>query len=213
MQIHEKDGPTVLTFKNFTKITDIHTSGSVVRNHKNVRRIKYSTEVYVPIVVSDLSSSSATSTSPGSLSQNVVIPTLRPATTRSESMSSQVWGVPSSVSTESEKQEQKWGQRDRTERPVAWPVSMTKRIYEKILWTKEFQHTGTHPRVLPVNQLQDRWKMWYRVSTVFSLAEGPKLRHLQEIQDNKDSLQNTHHHSHISSRTFWRLDNSRSQSS
>ena len=118
VQINEEDCPTVLTFKHFTKITDIHTSGPVDRNHKNVRQIKCSMEVYVPIVVSDLSSSSATSTSPGSLSQNVVIPTLRPATTRSESMTSQVWGDPSSEPTESEKLDQKCGQRDRTGRPV-----------------------------------------------------------------------------------------------
>ena len=149
MQINEEDSPTVLTFKHFTKITDIHTSGPVDRNHKNVRRIKCSMEVYVSIVVSDLSSSSATSTSSGSLSENVVIPTLRPATTRSESMSSQVWGDPSSEPTESEKLDQKCGQRDRTGRPVTWPVSMTKRIYDKSCGRKNSSIQGRTREFFP----------------------------------------------------------------
>ena len=73
------------------------TSGQKPQLIKDGRRIKCSTENYVPIVVPGFSTgfpSSATPTSPTSLSQETVIPTLPPASTRSESTSSQVWGDP-----------------------------------------------------------------------------------------------------------------------
>ena len=62
------------------------------------RRIKCNTANYVPIVVPGLStgsSSSATPTSPTSLSQESASRTLRPAPTRSESTRSTVWVSPS----------------------------------------------------------------------------------------------------------------------
>ena len=68
---------------------------------------------------------------------------------------------------------------------------------------KVFQLMGTHPRVLLVNQLQNREEKLYWVSTVFTLSsrnEGPKLRHLQEDQDNKGPLQKTQWRSRTSSR-------------
>ena len=48
---------------------------------------------------------------------------------------------------------------------------------------------------------------------LYSLPEGPKLRHLHEDQDHQGSLQKTHWRSRTSSRKFWWLDNSRTQSS
>ena len=81
------------------------TSGQKPQFITHDRRIQCSTENYVPIVVHDLSidsSSSAIRSAPASLPQDFVIPTLRPTTTRSESMSSQVWRDPSSESTETE---------------------------------------------------------------------------------------------------------------
>ena len=71
------------------------TSGQKPQLIKDGRRIKCSTENYVPIVVPGLStcsSSSATATSPTSVLQEAVIPTLHPASTRSESMSEEVRG-------------------------------------------------------------------------------------------------------------------------
>ena len=100
------------------------TSGQKPQLIKHGRRMQCSTENYVSIVVHGLStgsSSSATPTSPESLPQDFVIPTLRPATTRSESMSSQVRGDPSSQPRETENTNRNGGQRDRdsTGRPVA----------------------------------------------------------------------------------------------
>ena len=65
---------------------------------KDGRRIKCSTENYVTIVVpglSTVSSSSATLTSPTSVLQEAVIPTLHPASSRSESTSGTARGHPS----------------------------------------------------------------------------------------------------------------------
>ena len=76
---------------------DIPTSWPAVRN--------WARKNYVPIVITGLwtgSSSSATPTSPASLPQEAVIPTLRPASTRSESMSSQAWRDPSPEPSETE---------------------------------------------------------------------------------------------------------------
>ena len=66
------------------------TSGQKPQLIKDGRRIKCSTENYVPIVVPGLStgsSSSATPTSPTSVPQEAVTPTLHPASTRSQSTS------------------------------------------------------------------------------------------------------------------------------
>ena len=69
------------------------TSGQKPQLIKDGRRIKCSTRKYVPIVVPGLStssSSSATPTSPTSVPQETVIPTLYPASSRSESTSGTV---------------------------------------------------------------------------------------------------------------------------
>ena len=70
------------------------------------RRIKCSTENYVPIVdpgLSTGSSSSATPTSPASVPQEAVVPTMHPASTRSESTSSTVRVSASHEPAETEK--------------------------------------------------------------------------------------------------------------
>ena len=83
-----------LTRKNSAKITDIPTFGPVVKKThltKNGRKIDCNTANYVLFVVPGLStssSSSATPTSPTSVPQEAVIPTLHPASARSESTSS-----------------------------------------------------------------------------------------------------------------------------
>ena len=82
------------------------TSGQKPQLTKDDRRLKCSTENYVPIAVPGLStssSSSATPTSPTCLSKEAVIPTLHPASTRSESSCSTVWVSPSHEQEEMEK--------------------------------------------------------------------------------------------------------------
>ena len=121
-----EDTPAVLSLGK--KLCEDHeyayewTSGQKPQLIKHGRRMQCSTENYVSIVVHGLSTdscSSATPTSPASLPQDFVIPTLRPTTTRSESMSSQVWGDPSSEPTETENTNRNGGQRDSTGRPDA----------------------------------------------------------------------------------------------
>ena len=104
-----EDTPAVLSLG---KLCEDHgyscewTSGPKPQLIKNGRRMQCSTENYFTIVVPGLStgsSSSATLTSPASLPQEAVIPSLRPASTGSESMSSQAWRDPSPEPTETEK--------------------------------------------------------------------------------------------------------------
>ena len=82
------------------------TSGQKPHLIKDGRRIQWSTENYVPIVVPGLSTgsfSSATHTSPASLPQDSVVSSLRPETTRSESTSSLARGDLSLEPTETKK--------------------------------------------------------------------------------------------------------------
>ena len=83
--------------ENSAKITDIPSSGPVVRNHNSLkmtdeynatRKTAYRS---LSSGLSTGSSSWATLASPASLPQEGVILTLRPASTRSECMSSQAW--------------------------------------------------------------------------------------------------------------------------
>ena len=78
------------------------TTGQEPQLIKDGRRIKCNTANYVPIIVPGLStssSSSVTPTSPASVWQEAV----HPASTRSESSSSAVWGSPSHEPEEIEK--------------------------------------------------------------------------------------------------------------
>ena len=98
------------------------TGGQKPQLIKNGRRKQCSTENYAPIVVPGLStgsSSSAVRTSPTSVPQEAVIPTLHPASTRSEMTSSTVRWDPPHESAEIEKKKQKWRQREHEEKPVA----------------------------------------------------------------------------------------------
>ena len=124
---------------------------------KDGRRIKCSTENYVPIVVPGLlrgSSSSATSTSPTSVPQEAVAPALHPALTRSESTSSTVRGDPSHEPAETKNTKRKKTKQYGETRCVICQNGWKNLL--NILWTKGFQYTGTHPRVLLVNQHQSR---------------------------------------------------------
>ena len=101
-----EDTPAVLSLG---KLCEDHgysyewTSGQKPHLIKGGRRIKCSTEKHAPIVVSGLptgSSSSGTLISPTSVPQEAEIPTLHPASTRSESPSSTVREHPSHESAE-----------------------------------------------------------------------------------------------------------------
>ena len=85
-----EDEPAVLSLKDHGY--NYHwTSGQKPQLIKNGRKIECNTANYVPFVVPGLStgsSSSATPTSPTSLSQEAAIPTQHPASTRIESTSS-----------------------------------------------------------------------------------------------------------------------------
>ena len=88
------------------------TSGQKPQLIKNGRRIECNTANFVPIVVPGLStgsSSSATRTSPTSLSQEAVVPTQHPTSTRSESTSGieRVRGDPSREPEENQKPSKK----------------------------------------------------------------------------------------------------------
>ena len=96
-----EDTPAVLSLG---KLCEDHlysyewTSGQKPQLIKDGRRKKCSTENYVPIVVLSLSTSSsstATPTSPTSVLQESVVPTLHPTSTRSESTTSTVRVSPS----------------------------------------------------------------------------------------------------------------------
>ena len=65
-------------------------------------------------------------------------------------------------------------------------------ISQKISWTKECPHQGTHPQALLVNQFRKLHELWYRGQYLHSLRERPKLRSTQEDQDHEGSLQETH---------------------
>ena len=76
-----------------------------------------------------------------------------------------------------------------------------------------FQNTGMHLRVLLMNYLQSREQKWYRVSTAFLLtSRRTEIATSAWNQNNKGTLQKTHFPSRTSSRKFWWLHNSRSQS-
>ena len=118
-----EDTPAVLSLG---KLCEDHgynypwTSGQKPQVIKDGRRIKYNTANYAPIVVPGLStgsSSSATPTSPTSVLQEAVVPTLHPESTRSESTSSTVRVSPSHEPADTEKTNKNG--RDRTGRPVA----------------------------------------------------------------------------------------------
>ena len=98
-----------------------------------------------------------TPTSPTSVLQDAE----HSASTRSESSSSTVWVSPSHLTTRHRKKEEK-KETTRTYRETRCVICQNGyKNLRKILWTKEFQRTGTPPRVLLVNQLQSREQMWY----------------------------------------------------
>ena len=144
-----EDTPAVLSLGKLCedqRYSHVWTSGQKPQLTKDGRRTKCSTETYVPVVVLGLStgsSSSATPTSPTSVPQEAVIPTLHPASTRSETVA--------------------WTSRNRkqTTMETTRPYGETRCVicqknFGIIFWMKVFQLVGTHPRVLLVNQLQSR---------------------------------------------------------
>ena len=144
----------------------------------------------MPIVVPGLSASSASSATPTSLTsvaQEEVTPTLHPASTRSESTSSTVRGSPSHEPAETENTNKNGDSENVRGNRCLIGQNGSKNL-RRIWWMKVFQLTGTHPRILLVNQLQSREEKWCRAS-IFTLtsrrtetatsASEPKLQGLQ----------------------------------
>ena len=150
-----EDTPAVLSQRKLCEdhgYTYHFTSGQKPQLIKDGRRIKCNNPNYVPIVVPGLSTgclSSATPTSPTSLSQESVVPTQHSASTRSESTSSieRIRGDPL---------------RDLPE----WLEGITANLVDESVP----EHRDTNPQALLVNQLQSREEKRHRAGTVCLLT-------------------------------------------
>ena len=183
------------------------TSGQKPQLIKDGRRIKCSMENYVPIVVLGLStgsSSSATPTSPTSVLQGEVIPTLHPASTGSESTSSTVRVSPSHEPEETEKTNKNGDNETVRRNPLR----------DLPEWLKEFsgnlvdESVPAH-RVAPASSSREsasepRGKV---VSGKHSIhTHFPKDRNCvtcMRTEMTRGSLQKTHWYSRASSRKHW----------
>ena len=175
------------------------TSGQKPHLIKVGRRTKCSTENYVPIVVPGLStgsSSSATPTSPTSLPQDKHGETCgmnqqRPKNTNKNADNETVRG-----------------------NPFAWSARMVRRVYgESCGWQCSRTPRRTREIFSWIIFRAARKSDIEQAQSLYSLSEGPTLRHLHEDQNYKGSLQKTCLCSRAQSGQFWWLDNSRSQNS
>ena len=191
----------------------ILTSGPAVKNH---RRIECNTANYVPFVVPGLSTGSSSWASPTSLTslpQEAVTPSQHPASTGSESVSDGSWGNSSRGPAETENPIKNEDHRDRTGKPVVWSARMARRVQgESCGW----QCPWTPRRIQFFSWIIFRAASKSGIGQVqylYSLPEGPKLRHLPENQNYKSSLQKTHWYSRAKSGKFRWFNNCGSQSS
>ena len=175
---------------------------------KDGRRIQCSTENYVPIVVPGSStggSSSATPTSPTSIPHEAVIPTLHPASTRSESTSSieRVRGHPSHESAET-KNTNKNGDNETVRRnPLRDLPECLEEFTDNLVDESVPAHRDTPASSSRESASEPRGKVVSGKHSIYTLPEGPKLRHLPEDQNHKGSVQKTCLQSRTSSREFW----------
>ena len=153
------------------------TSGQRPQLIKYGRRMKCSTENYVPIVVPGLSTGSSSSSSltyPTSSSQETVIPTEHPASTRSESMSEEVRGNSSHDLPE-------------------WIEVFKDNLVDESV--PEHRDPSSSSHELPSEPLAKV------ESGKHSIFTRPKLRHLLENQNYKGFLQKTHWYGRAHSRS------------
>ena len=118
------------------------TNGQKPQLFKDGRRMQCGTENNVPIVVPGLStgsSSSTTQTSPASLPQDSVVPTLHSASTRSESTSSTVRRDPLHEPAETEKTQTKMETTKHYGETRCMICQNGWKNFQKLLWTKELQ--------------------------------------------------------------------------
>ena len=190
-----EDTPAVLSLRSVEEdgaYSYEWTSGQKPQLIKDGRRIECSTENYVPIVVLSLStssSSSATLTSPASVSHEAVIPTLHPASTRSESTSSTVRGSPSHEPAETENTHKN---EDNETVRGNWLGDLPESLEE---FTENLVDEGVPAhRDAPASSSREspsepRGKSGIgQTQHLYSLPEGRKLRHLHGDQDNKGSV-------------------------
>ena len=130
-----------------SRITDILTSGPLARSHNSSKMADGQNANRRPWVID-------------------------PASTRSESSSSTVWRSPSHEPAETEKKQIKMDTTRTYGEARCLICQNVWNILQKIWWMNVFQLTGTHPRVLHLNQLQSRECKWNRarVSTIFILT-------------------------------------------
>ena len=182
------DTPAVLSLRKLCQDLGYSyewTTGQKPQLIKDGGRIRCNTANYVPIVVPGLStgsSTSATRTSPTSLSQEAVFPTQHPASTRSESTSGieRVRGDPS---------------RDLPE--------LSEEFKENLVDESVPEHRDAPANSSRESASETRGKVVSGKHSLYSLPGGPKLRHLPENQNNSGSLQKTHRYSRASSGKFW----------
>ena len=165
-----EDTPAVLSL---WKLCDEHgyscewVSGQLPHLVKKRIRIRCNTENHVPLVVPGLStgySSSTTCTSSTSSLQNSEKSTfLRSFIVRVQAVKH------GETRCDTEKPNTELNMRTpikygETRCAICWKGW---KISQRISWTKEFRHSGTHLKPLLVNQKQQRRKKWYGANTVF----------------------------------------------
>ena len=186
---------------------------------KDGRRIKCNTANFVPIVVPGLStgsSSSATPTSPTTLSPEAVVPTQHPSSTRSESTGS-IERVRWDPSRETEENKKPWKNRvnERVRRdPLRDLPEWLDKSTENLVDESVPEHRDAPASSSRESASEPRGKV---VSGKYSIhTHFPKDRNCDiclRHKNNKGSLQKTHCYSRASSGKIRWLDNSRSQCS
>ena len=152
--------------ENSSKISDIPTSGPVVRNHNSskmaerwnaIRRTAYHSLflVYRQALQAHLHLHLHRR-------KPYVTPTKHPASTRSVSMSDEVRGDSSHGPAGTENQNKNDDNEEVRGEPLRNLPGLLKE-FKETWWMKVFQNTETLP-VLPMNYLQSREPKWYRVS-------------------------------------------------
>ena len=94
--------------------------------------------------------------------------------------------TPVAWTSKNQENQQKWRQRDRTVTPVAWSARMVRRIYgESFGWKCSSSQGRTRDFFSWINFRAARKSGIGQALYLYSLPEGPKLRHLHEDPENK----------------------------
>ena len=158
-----QDTPASLSLENSAKITDGSKIGPVVRNHISSKMALQHIEprtIRCPWLTDELLNSSPP-TPPTSPSQETVVRTVHPASTRCESMSEEAQGNLSRGSTETENP----NKNDNGE--IFCVICQNRYRSSGTVWWMKVSETLT---ILLINYLWSRERKWYRVSTAFPVT-------------------------------------------